>query len=82
MAARLNNRHQDSVRAKIQASQLINLLQKNAMGTLVPELSESRFKSAKLLLDKSVSNAPTEISGVNGAPITVEIVRFADSDSG
>lgn len=63
MAERLNRRHQDSVRAKIQASQLINLLTKNALGQLTPELSPGRVQSAKILLDKSVSNAPTELQG-------------------
>lgn len=75
MAARLNPRHQDSVRAKIKVASLIALLDKNAHGTLknkngeIYELSESRLKSAKILLDKSISNAPTELAGLgeNGA---------------
>jgi hypothetical protein len=63
MAARLRAHHQDSVRAKIQASNLITLLQKNAIGKVKPELSQGRITSARILLDKSVSNAPTQISG-------------------
>lgn len=62
MAARLKPRHQDDVRKKIQASQLVNLLRDNALGK-IPELSAGRIQSARILLDKSVSNAPTQIEG-------------------
>ncbi len=60
MAARLNRLHQDSVRAKIQASQLINLLTEHAHGNR--ELSATQIQAAKILLDKSISNAPTEVN--------------------
>ena len=56
MAARLNNRHQDMVRAKIQASQLVRVLQDEAMGRTV--LADGQRESAKYLLNKSLSNAP------------------------
>jgi len=71
MAARLNNRHQDSVRAKIQAAKLINLLTDHAHGK--KELSATQVQSAKILLDKSVSNAPTEISGEGGGPLQMVV---------
>lgn len=61
MAARLNRRHQDSVRAKIQATQLINLLQKEAKGQI--ELKKGQRESAMFLLDKSISNAPAVVEG-------------------
>lgn len=77
MAARLRKTHQDDVRKKIQASKLIGLLQEHASGKR--EMSATQVQSAKILLDKSVSNAPTELTGSGGGPITVEIVRFADS---
>jgi hypothetical protein len=79
MAARLRPRHQDEVRAKIQSSVLIKLLADNAAGKLPNELSTGRIQSAKILLDKSVSNAPTEIVGQVDSNITVNIVKFADS---
>lgn len=53
MAARLRPRHQDEVRLKIQASQLINVLQNHALG-LTEELSASRLKAIEILLRKSM----------------------------
>lgn len=52
MAARLNKRHQDSVRAKIQASQLVNRLQDHALGNI--ELTAEQIRSCDILLKKSV----------------------------
>lgn len=71
MAVRLNNRHQDSVRAKIQAAKLINLLTEHAHGKR--ELSATQVQSAKILLDKSVSNAPTELAGEGGGPLQMVV---------
>lgn len=53
MAARLRKKHQDEVRTKIQASQLINVLQNHALGK-TKELPASRIKAAEILLRKSV----------------------------
>lgn len=58
MATRLNNRHQEMVKAKIQASQLINRVQKHALGEL--ELTPTQLDANKFLLNKIISNAPTE----------------------
>jgi hypothetical protein len=74
MAARLNNRHQQSVKDRIQASQLVNLLQDHALkGT---EVTPSRLDSAKFLLNKVLSNAPieqyTEMNNVDGYKFIVE----------
>lgn len=71
MAARLRARHQDEVKAKIQASHLVKLLQDDATGKLKPELSQGRRDSAKFLLNKTISNAPTEISGPDGGPVEI-----------
>lgn len=49
MAARIRKNHQDEVRAKIQASQLVNVLQKHALGE-TEELSMSRMKAIEILL--------------------------------
>ena len=59
MAARLRAHHQEDVRRKIQASKLINLLQEHAQGKR--DMSSTQVQSAKILLDKSVSNAATEV---------------------
>jgi len=52
MAARINPRHSDQVRAKIQASVLIDRMHKHVMGTL--ELSATQVAAANSLLDRSV----------------------------
>ena len=79
MAARLKRRHQDDIRAKIKVAALIDVLSRNALGKLNPEMSHSRVTSAKILLDKTMSNAPTEVGGVDGGALIVQIVKFADS---
>jgi len=58
MAARLNNRHQESVRAKIQASHLVRVLQDEALGRT--ELADGQRESAKFLLNKSLGNPPEQ----------------------
>jgi uncharacterized protein YjiS (DUF1127 family) len=52
MATRLRRNHQDEVRSKIQASQLINRLTDHALGDL--ELSTSQIKAIEILLKKSL----------------------------
>jgi len=71
MAARLRQRHQDDIKAKIQASQLVQLLQDHAFtGTYRGhEINPSRIDAAKFLLNKIISNAPTEVSGPDGDSI-------------
>ena len=58
MAARLRKTHQEDVKAKIQASQFINFLQDHALSD--KEASSTRIDAAKFLLNKLVSNAPTD----------------------
>lgn len=70
MAARLRAHHQEDVKKKIQASQLVNLLQDHALKG--KELDSTRVDSAKFLLNKLLSNAPTEVSGPDGGPVSVE----------
>jgi hypothetical protein len=41
-------------------------------------LDSTRVDSAKFLLNKLLSNAPTEVTGADGGPLTVEIVKFAE----
>lgn len=55
MAARLNKLHQEDIRKKIQASQLINVLQDHAL-TGEGEFSMTRMKAIEILLRKSVSD--------------------------
>jgi len=54
MAGRpMNKLHQEDVRMKIQASQLINVLQNHAL-TDGSEISMSRMKAIEILLRKSI----------------------------
>lgn len=52
MAARLNRMHSEQVRAKIQASVIIDRLQKHVSGEL--EMTASQIAAANALLDRSV----------------------------
>ena len=75
MAARLKNFHSDEVRAKIQASQLINRLTDHALGDV--DLSQTQIQAIKILLGKSLpdlSSVSIEGPGSNGEHL-VKIVR-------
>lgn len=58
MAARLRPRHQDDIRTKIKVSNIIDRLEKHVDGII--ELTPQQVASARILLDKTMSNAPTE----------------------
>jgi len=67
----MNKLHQEDVRAKIQASQLINVLQNHAFGD-GPELSPSRMKAIEILLRKSVADlSAVTVSGDPENPLDV-----------
>jgi hypothetical protein len=85
MAARLRTRHQDEIREKIRASQLVNRLTDCALGDV--ELTAQQLKAIEILLRKSLpdlSAVSIEGSGDNGEiPITLierRIVRVNASD--
>lgn len=82
MAARIKKRHQDEIRAKIQTSQLINVLENHAFG-ISEDLPNSRLKAIELLLNKALPNLQaTEISGDEDNPLnavtTINLVAFGD----
>lgn len=69
MAARLNKLHTDEIRAKIQASQLINVLQDHALKKK-GEISMSRMKAIEILLRKSVPDlSAVTVSGDEENPL-------------
>ena len=71
MAARLRLRHQDEVRAKIQASQLINRLTAHAFGEI--DLSPSQIKAIEILLKKSIPDLQAvELSGDAENPVALK----------
>ncbi len=71
MAARLNRRHSDMVRDKIQATQLIKRLQDEALGEL--QLTDGQRDSAKFLISKAIGNPPQEILSEHDGKVVVEI---------
>lgn len=73
MAARLRTRHQDEVRTKIQASQLINVLQNHALGEDGKELSATRLKAIEILLRKSLPDLSATEVDLNGSVEFTEI---------
>ena len=79
MAARIRKTHQEEIRAKIQASQLINVLQNHALG-LTEELSVSRMKAIEILLRKSVPDLSSiTIEGDEDNPLQVVTrIRLVD----
>lgn len=72
MAARLRKDHQDHVRLKIQASQLVNVLQNHALG-ITEEISPTRIKAIEILLRKSVPDlSQMALTGEDGGAVKVE----------
>jgi hypothetical protein len=71
MAARIRQHHQDEVRARIQVSQLINVLENQALGEGA-DLSPSRMKAIEILLRKSLPDlSAIELTGAGGGPVRV-----------
>lgn len=79
MAARkMTKLHQDDVRSKIQASQLVNVLQNHALKG--GEFSPTRMKAIEILLKKSLPDlSSVEVSGPGGDALTVQIVRHGSN---
>ena len=67
--------HNDKTRAKIQASQIINRLQKHIDGEV--DMSASQVTAANILLKKTIPDLQaTQHSGDDDAPLTVKLVNF------
>jgi hypothetical protein len=81
MAARLRAKHQDEVRTKIQASQLVNVLQNHALGKDDTEMTATRMKAIEILLKKTLPDlSATELSGPDGGPIPLVAIQGSDAD--
>lgn len=75
MAARLRKTHQDDVRMKIQASQLVNVLQNHALGK-GDELSMTRMKAIEILLRKSIPDlSAVTLSGDEDNPVGFAMIE-------
>jgi hypothetical protein len=73
MAARLNRMHTDSVRAKIKIGNIIDRLEKHIAGEI--ELTSTQVTSAKILLDKTMSNAPQEIKNEISGNMNITTIK-------
>jgi hypothetical protein len=79
MATRINPKHDDSTRQKIQTSQLINRLNLYALGEKGPQgetidLSQGQLKAMEILLRKSLPDlAAVQHTGDDGGPIKMVI---------
>lgn len=71
MAARLRKNHQEEVRTKIQASQLINRLHQCAEGKVT--LAPVQVQAIKILLDKSLPNLSDVKIETGGQGITFNL---------
>jgi len=77
MAKRLRPLHQEDVRRKIQASQIINRLENHILNDL--EMTSSQVSAAKLLLDKAIANAqPEETPNKSEGKLTLEVNRLGN----
>lgn len=80
MAARLNPRHSDMVRSKIQAVKLVELLQEYALG-IIEEIPSGRLKAIEILLKKSVPDlSSVEMSGSDDAPLIMKVITGVPND--
>lgn len=80
MAARLRKLHQDDVRAKIQASQLINRLTDHAFSNV--ELSPTQVRAIEILLKKALPDlSAVEVSGDEESPLEIITrIELVDGD--
>jgi hypothetical protein len=78
----MNRLHQEDVRKKIQASQLVNVLQKHAL-TGKGELSQSRMKAIEILLRKSMPDLSAVQMDANVTTRTLdeELAELNEADS-
>lgn len=84
MAARIRKQHQDEVRSRIQVSQLINVLERQALGE-GEDLTPTRMKAIEILLRKSLPDLSSiELTGEGGGPVEIariELVALSDDSA-
>jgi hypothetical protein len=88
MATRLNPKHDDATRQKIQTSQLVNRLNGYALGELDPtsekpiEISTGQLKAIEILLRKSLPDlSAVQIAGDDESPLKLEVTWAKPSAS-
>lgn len=80
MAARLRPHHQEEVRNKIQTSQLINRLEKQAFGEV--DLTPGQLKAIEILLKKSLPDLQSvQLTGSADDPVEIITrIELVDGD--
>lgn len=80
MAARLNPRHSQMIRDKIQADHLIKVLQDHALG-ITDEIKPTRLKAIEMLLKKTVPDlSAVELSSDPEAPVVMKVITGVPND--
>lgn len=70
MAARINRKHSEDIRKKIQASVIIDRFHKHFMGKL--DMTPTQIKTGEALLDRSVPKlAQIQHTGADGEPLSI-----------
>jgi len=78
MAGKLGWRHSDAVKDRIKVVKIVEKLQSHVFGEC--ELTKTQIQAAVVLLNKTMSNAPTQVGGdPDGSPLTIQLVRYAGS---
>lgn len=72
MARRLNARNDEETRARIQASQLINRLQRHVDGEV--EMTQTQIRAAEILLNKSLPNLTASDVNLNNNVSLVDVL--------
>jgi hypothetical protein len=71
-------RHHEDTRKRIQAQALINRLYSHVMAD-TPIMDASQVNAAKALLNKVLPDlSAQEISGLDGGPLIIELVKFRE----
>ena len=79
ITAKLNPRHQQLIRDKIQSALLIEKLHKVALEGL--EITSQQMKAIEILLKKSVPDlSAVELSGDDDKPMTLKIITGIAND--
>lgn len=75
-SSKLKPHCQNDFRAKVKVGIILARLEKHVEGKV--EMTSTQVSAAKILLDKCVSNAPTEIN--MDAAVTINVMKFSGSD--
>lgn len=78
MAARKNKiTHDDKTKRLIAATQLLKRLTQHGKGEI--EMTQSQVNAARIVIAKSIPDLKAmEITGPDGGPVQVEVVKFSE----